>query len=325
MPTYNRRLHILGKNPWPCPVRAREVSVRAHLDVITFKKPAEGRVTPELQDLLLKLVGNPRFKHPRKRTEDWLALHDPTPTELSQLVNAYWWGELIGLEIAVDLHPRGIATVPELERVRGYLRHGLVPHQSPHFEKVRRTFVAARRRKPQRDLISNPMPAGTIYWTSRKGYAQLKLYRKTLDQGRSVARPWIRVETAFNRGGCQDIDVRRIGRLPYLLDNARRIVGTAFTVARGVKFRPTTTKSRNPRQIDKIARKNRRIQKARTKGFSSYGGTWCAQAGIPAAPDAVVGRAFGTALHGLKRRFKKVQFDAKKRKQIEAFLATDVL
>ena len=306
-------------------MRDRSVTVRAHVDLIKFRKPFPEALTPDLAKVLLALAKSPRLKVPKRRTDDWLVLHDPRPEELRKLVNTYWWGELLGLEIAIDLLPKRPMALSDLDQVRGYLRHGLVPNQSPFFENARRYVIGARRRKPQRDLVSHPIPAGTIYWRNRKGYSELKLYRKILDQGVSVAKPWVRAEVAFNRGGCQDIDVRRIGRVPYFLVNARRIIGSAFTVARGCKFNPIATASRNPKRLADIEKANRRAQRTIARSFSAYGGTWCMQTNRSPAPDAIVGRAFGSAFQSLKRRFKHVDFDPKKRKQIQRFLADDIL
>src|SRR5439155_19365185 len=129
----------------------------------------------------------------------------------------------------------------------------------------------------------------------------LNLYVKERDHERPVPER-VRLEIRFNRGGCQDIDVRRIARLPWLFGNMREVLGAAFTVAKGVKFDPRVTKSRRRDRVAKIDRLNERERRRRVRGFSNYGTAWCAKHGVRPAPDAAITRAVGVALQTLWRK-----------------------
>ena len=309
-----RRQRVVGTFPSPSPLST--ASVRAHIDLITFAKPGEEFATKELKQTLLELRSSGRLEVPRRQSEFWLTLHDPTARQLEKLVNAYYFGEIQDLEIAVDFFlPPALDSIAARAAVHRYLRHGLAPTEFRLLDNARRRY-SIRKGHIALDKFAPRGPAFSTYWWNRKHYATLKLYDKVLDRGKPAQPKRVRVELALNRGGCQDLNVFRLAQLPDFLYDLRRIVAAAFTVANGAKFNPRVTKSKRPSKLATLARVNMAELSRVSDGFSRWGSMWCVKHGIKPAPDARMTRVVGSALQQLSRRFKTVRLRPEIRKRV---------
>lgn len=318
---YSNRQEVLGGFPGPSPIAAKTVGVRAKIDKLTFPIPHDLATARKLATVLESAHVAGRVKLHR----NLLVLHDPLVTELSELVLAYPLGELAEIEVAVDFVPttarRGRSF---LNRVHTYLRHGMAPIKFSPLAHAKPAPYDALMHKTVRGRLSAKSPGETIYWWNRRRYMTLRLYVKVKDQGSRIPNPFVRIEIALHRGGCQEVGAPALGHLPELLANLRRTLGAAFMVARGAKFNPSVTKSDSAFKRTLVEAGNRKQARRIERGFNRHGAAWCVKHGIPLAPDTTIGRRVGSALQRLGERHVSVLLDPKKRISLETALTARV-
>ena len=303
---------VLSGLPTPSPFKEPVVTCHAKFDFIEFTKPPARWLTPELRRVLAAPIAERRLK----RTKFNWTIHDPSATDLRGLVNEYFDAEILGLELAVDFFPKSGRGLTH-EALYDYLLRALWPTQFLELKRAKRgpwTGQGTRHDSRMRILPSR----NTVYWKEPRRYFELKLYIKP-GEGRKPKR--VRVELRMNRGGCQRMQISRLGKLPQLIRRLRVAFRDAFTIVRGTRFRPSTTKSRNANKRAKHSRVRLARAAAIRRALTLYGAEWAARKGLPPAPDAGATRVVGKALQNMARRNRKVEIDPKKRAHINRALS----
>jgi len=282
---YSKRQSPVGAYPTPSPFAARAIKAKAKLDFIKFRLPSKATGRSALMVELDKWRRHGQLFVPKRQSDDSLTLHDPKPAQLQFLVDHYPEGHITAIEVTVDFFPTSSAIKRNfLPQVHEYFRHGLFPTALPMLTDATRKFYDPDDEKVKRDPLKASTNTNTTYWRNRTRKATLRLYIKR-EADRGVFRRFVRVEVLLNRGGCQDLELYGFALLPEFLAAIGQRTATAFTLARGLKFNPATTRSTNAGLRAALDATNARRRARLDARFSCHGAMWCEKHGLPIARD----------------------------------------
>lgn len=251
----------------------------------------------------------------RDRAINRLSVHDPSVRDLQFLVDHVPETEVWEMEVAVDFLP--VDPEPDLEALEAFQRQlfrGVAPHHHADMSWViRREADPLGGRVARLTTLEAKYPTGTKYWYDRAGRAEVKLYVKTLDNGRPVPRPFVRLEVKLMRGALQLALANYVGLLPRFMADLRRYVTPYFWIASGVSLANLPRLDRwvpGPRR-DAAMKEAARSQARLDSDWDRFGAPMAyrnrMRGRLVLRPDAQANRRIGKALSNLQAAMKALQ------------------
>ena len=277
---------------------------KAKFDLITLRLPTGIQTAADAARLAAHVEG--RITAPKKwrgRDDDRLTIHDPTRADLQILIDEHHDTEILALEVAVDFRLKDGSNDPvRLAELHGWLKTCLFPQRHDRMKHTgRRKYYDEADRTIKTDTLKTRSADNSVYWANLSGYEQVRLYIKTEDQKRPISRHSVRLETTLSRGGCQQIDIHRVGLLPLFVNDLRRYLSGFFNVSAGIKpkIKRTRTKDSTMR-LDASRLADRELARV-NRSWNRYGAAWAAKHGYSVIPDTKTNRVIGEALKGLRQ------------------------
>lgn len=221
-------------------------------------------------------------------------VNDPTPADLTYLVEHFYMRQIIRVELAVDfkLNPSE-NDLRHLWLLKGQLRHCLAPQgffrlsqASRKAAKVVSNSKVAGRFKFAPDGLGEAPPVTEVIWENPQHSADvLGLYVKTHDRGADIkGQPFVRLELRLRDLGPHAVGLGRLGMFPSFAPELRTRTAKAFFVGSGfsVEGKP-----------------------AHDKQWSKWGAQWASKSGLPVIPNMEANRRIGLALNDLRKSLKK--------------------
>lgn len=244
-----------------------------------------------------------RIQLPKGKAKDWIAIHDPQTSDLQWLLDNLPEAKILAIEVAIDFTLQDGSNNPDqLAALHGWLKTRLFPQRHATMEVVgKRKYYDARTGKIQPDTLATKSGNETVYWTNPKGYEQVRLYIKTLDNNEPLkGQQSVRIEPTLFGGGSQNAGLYRVAELPLFADMLRRYLSKFVYVAKGIK--PVLKRSRvnapdkAAKALHEAAKEQRRVDRA----WKQKGAAWAAKNHYDTIPDAQTNRLIGTALKSLR-------------------------
>lgn len=257
-------------------------TVRAKIDCMTISQ-AKGITGAEIRHLNDTLTGTVTRPNERPRTA---SIHDPTPADLKHLIKVYPDARVEQLEIAVDAFlPYGSNDVYLLRQLKEQLRHCIAPHRHARFVQTKRVYWDLARNRRSHDGVSNPTPLTTISYLSNKSGQSLKIYLKTIDQGKPTEVCCLRTELALEGAASEWAGIDCVADLPRFGKDLRTYASKAFFIGSGFKNDDTGQQR-----------------------WRKYGAAWTINddKGLIIQPDAEANQRYGNALGDLGRSLQRL-------------------
>lgn len=257
-----------------------------------------------------------RIAHPsvlRDDMSDFLTIHDPTVKDLQYLLDEFHDVELRALEIAVDFMLKdGSNSIDRLNKLHEHFKKCMFPQRHDKMKNLKkRKFYDRVTEKVIPDSLSGASSHTTNYWSNSFGTEQVRMYVKTLDNGKPVKQYSVRIEVTLYRGGCQNIYIHRVGLLPSFIPSIRQYLSPYFTVAKGIKPKIKRSRSTDPQRVMKATRKADKESARVGRNWERYGALWAAKYDYKVVPDTAVTRPIGVALKMLRETLKPLHLPAK--------------
>ncbi|MCG2583510.1 hypothetical protein [Massilia sp. TS11] len=212
------------------------LSPRAKIDVLDLQRPG-GLDSATRTTLKAKLEGTVKG---RNDIPNAVSIHDPTARDLRYLMQFHGRDHVAKVEIAIDVFlPPESNDIYLLRGLKEQLHHCLAPHVHPGFgggakrkyfdlDKGAYTVASASRAAPLTTILYNSC--------SRLGF-DLKVYLKTIDQGKPIARYFLRIELTLEVPAHVGLDT--IADIAKFGKDLRKSCGKAFFVGKGYKGKPS--------------------------------------------------------------------------------------
>ena len=244
--------------------------------------------------------------------DDWLTIHDPFLQDLQFLIDDQPNTEILSLEIALDFTLKDGSNDPvRLVELHSWLKVCLYPQRHTRMQGGYRKYYDASDKSIKLDAIKTRSSNRTVYWQNSSHYDQVRLYIKTLDNGKSIGRHSVRLEITLSRGGCQRAKVQRVGLFPIFAKNMRRYLSPFLNVAKGIKPEVKRIRSKNPVKLDIAASKAVKEQARAERNWKCYGAAWAANHDYRIIPDTDTNRLIGSGLKGLQDSLRKLKLTRK--------------
>lgn len=283
----------------PCPLAAFQS--KAILDFITLRAP--NSLMTESAARTFKRAIKGRIQTPKKKHAGWVTIHDPQRADLQYLLDNYPEVEILALEVAVDLFLKdGTNNAARLGAAHRYLAVNLFPQAHQKLAKGTKRKIYTDDGKIRVDTMKTGSGGMSVYWANAKGFEQIRLYIKTLDNKLPLARHSTRLEITLNRGGCQDAGINRVCLLPGFAKTVRRYLSPFFKVAAGIKPRIRRTRTTNTEKAKKAAYEADKSYQSVKRAYEKFGAASAAKNGKKIAPDRLASATIGGALKGLREQ-----------------------
>lgn len=221
-------------------------------------------------------------------------VNDPTPADLTFLVENFYMRQVIRLELAVDfkLSP-GENDLRHLWLLKAQLRHCLAPQGFPRLSQAVRKAAKCQSNgkvaggfKFASDGLGEAPPVTEVIWENPQHSADvLGLYVKTHDRGAPIkGQPFVRLELRLRDLGPHAIGLGRLGMLPSFAPTMRTKIAKAFFVGAGFTVEG---------------------KEAHAKQWSMWGAQWASKSGAQVSPNMEVNRRIGLALNDLRKSLLK--------------------
>ena len=244
-----------------------------------------------------------RIQLPKGKVKDWITIHDPKTSDLQWLLDNLPEAKILAIEVAIDFTLQDGSNNPDqLEALHEWLKTRLFPQRHATMEAVgKRKYYDARSGKIQPDTLATKSGNETVYWTNPKGYEQVRLYIKTLDNNEPLkGQHSVRIEPTLFGGGSQNAGLYRVAELPQFAEMLRRYLSKFVYVAKGIKPVLKRSRANDPEKATKAlyaaAKEQRRVDRA----WQQKGAAWAAKHQYDTIPDADTNRLIGTALKSLR-------------------------
>ena len=215
-----------------------------------------------------------------------VTLHDPSVNDLQYLQEHYPDARVTYIEIAVDAFlPDGSNDLYLLRQLKEQIRHCIAPQEHKNFTRAERKFWNIPENRRSLDAASHAAPLTTVTYEARNNGLSLKLYLKTIDQGKPVPVYCLRAEFALKTTAPAWAGLSNVADLPAFTKNLRKHCSKAFCIGRGFK------------ESDTDGHK-----------WKQFGASWDLQKrkGLRIRTDGVANRKFGDALNNLSRSLKRL-------------------
>lgn len=258
--------------------------LKAKVDCITISWPPN-ITAAELAEMKTRMKD--RLKLPEDPTASrFIAIHDPVLDDFRYLIKHFPKCRIDYFEVAVDAHlPDGSNDLYLLRQLKEQIRHCVAPQMHVKFNHTKREFMDLASKRWSLDAAAHAAPLTTVRYSNRRSGFGLKIYVKTLDQGKSVGQPYVRTELSFDSVAPGWAGFEFVEDLPVFAKNLRKYCSPAFFIGCGFKSG----------DVDDVKWKN-------------YGAAWVLKSdkGLRIRADTVVNRAFGDALNDLGRSLQRL-------------------
>jgi hypothetical protein len=305
------------------PVSLDGWTLTSSIDFVTITKPFR----PDLYQLKKALL-DPSLTDrtnvkvpPEKRGErDVLTIHDPTLGQLQRLIDIDPAARIYEIEFSIDFRPGGPdpASDDELVPVFRWLADAIRPAE---LKATRRHWDDSVGRKGDYVPTSGgpSISVSTHLWRDRLERIKQRLYLKTLDQGRPVERPSVRLEATLSMTACSDVNLAAAWQLATFGPDLRRTLAPCFQVAAGIKpklkrvrhVEGTTiaqkTEAANAKEVLKVE-----------QAWMRQGAMWAVMNGYAIVPDKVVHKRIGDALRRLGEHLARLKLPENSRAHVSS-------
>lgn len=258
--------------------------LKAKVDCITISWPPNITAT-ELDEMKTRMKD--RLKLPEDPTGSlFITVHDPILNDLRYLIKHFPKCRINYFEVAVDAHlPDGSNDLYLLRQLKEQIRHCVAPQMHAKFNHTKRVFMDLASQRRRLDASAHAAPLTTVSYYNRRSGFGLKIYVKTLDQGKSVGQPYLRTELSLDSAAPGWAGIYFVEDLPAFAKNLRTYCTPAFFIGCGFK--------------------NGDVDDAKWK---NYGAAWILKSdkGLRIRADTVANRAFGDALNDLGRSLQRL-------------------
>jgi hypothetical protein len=154
----------------------------------------------------------------------------------------------------------------------------------------------------------------THIWRDGLERVKNRLYIKELDQGQSVQRPSVRLETRLGMTACGDMGLGRAWQFGEFGVNLRRVLSPYFYIADSIKPKFKRMRHKEGTRIaQETAKANQREIDKVTNGWRTQGAMWAVKHGYAVVPNKQAHKRIGDALHRLGRQLTALKPSEKSR------------
>ena len=262
---------------------------------------------------LPKLIGRPHWvasEHYKK-----LSVHDLAPEDLQSLSLIFPDGRISEIEVAIDA--RVSSKVDDravrakcLESYYAWVATHLYPYHAPHMSSRTSAYDPADGKlKPFNFRV--PSPSEQLLYGFRNDAAQVKVYRKTVDNhiALTAMQESVRIEVRAGQQVCQELG----------LHNLRNLHGFAFRSLLSAYFWMAASAAPRHRRLSKVPIQNV-VRDYRRKAIQREASAAWERSGVQGAivvpgmhimrikPHRLANQRFGKALQRLQERFSRERF-----------------